>query len=150
MRRMKHILAVTALSSVVASGWLVPIAMGQDGSGTKQERPTMGKVTVEGTLIDTKCYAMNHANIGNDHQSPDGLVKKCAAKCAKDGIPVAVLEENGKVLILTAPAKALAPYMAQHVRVVGSVPFEGALLPDKVEVRSADGQWKEVEITTMM
>lgn len=150
MRKLKYALAITAITSMVAGGLLAPVARAQDGSSTKQQKPAVKKITVEGTLIDTKCYAMNHANVGNDHQSPDGVMKGCATKCAKDGIPVAVLQENGKVLILAVPAKAFAPYMAQHVRVVGMVPFEGAFIPDKVEVRSADGKWKQVEITTMM
>lgn len=148
MRKLKYALAITAISSLVVGGLFAPLARGQ--SGTKEQKPAAKKTTVEGILVDSKCYAMNHANVGNDHQSEMGVMKGCAAKCAKDGIPVAVLQENGKVLILTAPAKAFAPYMAQHVRVVGMVPFEGALVPDKVEVRSADGKWKQVEITTMM
>lgn len=150
MRKLKYALAITVITSVVAGGLLAPVAKAQDGSSTKVEKKAAKKTTVEGILVDSKCYAMNHANVGNDHQSPDGVMKGCAAKCAKDGIPVAVLQENGKVLILAAPAKAFATYMAQHVRVVGMVPFEGTLIPDKVEVRSADGKWKEVEIKTMM
>lgn len=150
MRKFKYAFAITAITSVVAAGLLVSAVRAQDGSSTKQQEPAVKKITVEGTLIDTKCYAMNHANVGNDHQSPDGLIKGCAAKCAKDGIPVGVLQKNGKVLVLAAPAKAFAPYMAQHVRVTGTPAFEGSIVPDKVEARSADGKWKEIEITTMM
>lgn len=44
---------------------------------------TAKPVTVEGTLIDTKCYSMNPANKGNDHETPSGKVEACAAACAK-------------------------------------------------------------------
>jgi len=142
MKKLKYALAVTAVTAAAAVGLF--------GSEKKTEIATAKKITVEGLLVDSKCFGMMRSNTGNDHQSPDGLMKGCAAKCAKDGIPVAVLQESGKVLILAAPAKAFAPYMAQHVRVTGTVPFEGTIIPDKVEAQSADGKWKEVEITTMM
>lgn len=138
MRELKNVLAITAIMGVVIGGLLGRDAKGQDGSSMKQE-----KTTAEGTLVDSKCYGMMRSNTGNDHQSPDGVMKGCAAKCAKDGIPVGVLQANGKVLILAAPAKAFAPYMANHVRVVGLVPFDGTIIPEKIEVRSADGKWKK-------
>ncbi len=137
MKRLKYMLALATITGLAIGGLLA--------SDTKDS-----KVAVEGTLVDSKCYGMMRSNTGNDHQSPDGLMKGCATKCAKDGIPVAVLQKNGKVLILAAPAAVFAPHMAKHVRVVGKVPFEGTIIPDKVEVLSEDGKWKEVKITTMM
>lgn len=135
------------LKSILATALMAGLAIG----GLSASEKTAKRVTVEGTLVDSKCYGMMHSNTGNDHQSQDGLMKGCAAKCAKDGIPVAVLQKNGKVLILSAPAKVFAPHMAKHVRVVGMVPFEGTLIPEKVEVQSTGGdKWEEVKITTMM
>ncbi len=137
MKILKHMLALAVVTG---------LAIG----GLRAAEKMVKQVTVEGTLVDSKCYGMMQSNTGNDHQSPDGVMKGCAAKCAKDGIPVAVLQKNGKVLILSAPAKVFAPHMAKHVRVVGMVPFEGTIIPEKVEVQSAGDKWEEVKITTMM
>lgn len=137
MKKLNYILATALMTGLAIGGLSASEMMGK-------------KLTAEGTLVDSKCYGMMRSNTGNDHQSPDGVMKGCAAKCAKDGIPVAVLQKNGKVLIISAPAKVFAPHMAKHVRVVGMVPFEGTIIPEKVEVQSAEGKWEEVKITTMM
>lgn len=149
MSKYPPLLATVALLGLMGSRSLVLEVSAQDGSSTKRATAAQ-QTTVEGTLVDSKCFGMMPSNKGNDHQSPAGLMKSCATKCAKDGIPVAVLQSNGKVLILAAPAKAFASHMAEHVRVVGKIPFEGTIIPEKVEVRSADGKWKEIEISTMM
>ncbi|MCI0534301.1 MAG: hypothetical protein L0Z50_03630 [Verrucomicrobiales bacterium] len=134
------------MNSILATALMAGLAIGGLGAAEMMGK----KVTVEGTLVDSKCYGMMHSNTGNDHQSADGVMKGCAAKCAKDGIPVAVLQKNGKVLILSAPAKLFSPHMAKDVRVVGMVPFEGTIIPEKVEVQSVGDKWEEVKITTMM
>lgn len=112
--------------------------------------PKVQPVTVTGVLVDTKCYSMNPANVGNDHDTPKGRVPSCAAACAKMGLPVGLRTANGQVIVLVAPSGAFADYMAKEARATGAKVYQGSLRPDKVEVRGADGQWKEISIATMM
>ena len=51
-----------------------------------------GPTTIEGTLVDTKCYFADAANKSNDH----GPVKGCGTMCAKAGSPVGILTSAGK------------------------------------------------------
>lgn len=107
-----------------------------------------GDKTIEGTLVDTKCYTMNPKNVGNDHMSPKGTLPNCASACAKMGIPVAILTADGKVYTLAVPAAQLADYMAKEARVTGAVKG-GVVVAEKIEVKEG-GSWKPVNIATMM
>ncbi len=121
------------------------------GQGKKKMKMKMKTVTVTGTLIDTKCYGMNHDNIGNDHITPKGKVPNCASACASMGIPVGVLiggKKGGDVVFLITPAGQLAKYMAKTARVTGQKAI-GGLIPMKIEVKE-NGKWKKVNIATMM
>jgi len=116
------------------------------------------EITVTGTLIDTKCYGMNHDNTENEHTVPmkDGSMGKmpnCATACAQMGIPVGLLEKgkkDGKVYIIVAPAGQLAEHAAKDARITGDLAYPGGILPKKIEVKNDDGTWEEVQIATMM
>lgn len=116
------------------------------------------KVTVTGTLIDTKCYGMNHDNMNNDHVVPMkdgklGTMANCATACAGMGIPAGLLEggkKDGQVYIIVTPSSALASHMAKEARVTGELAYPGGIIPDKVEVKNDAGKWEAVEIATMM
>jgi len=58
------------------------------------------KVTIEGELVDTKCYLGMGAK-GEDHQG-------CAVKCAESGIPLGVLEEDGQVHVVLTVTPEIA------------------------------------------
>ncbi len=117
------------------------------------------KITVEGTLVDTKCYGMASAMgkpemaIGNDHMvMKDGKMMKvpnCGTACASMGIPTGVVTEDGKTYIIITSATALKEHVSQHVRVTGEKAFEGGILAGKVEVK-VDGKWKDVTPGAMM
>lgn len=114
-------------------------------------------VTVTGTFIDTKCYGMNHDNHQNDHMVMKGdkmmKVPNCATACASMGIPAGLLEKgekDGKVHVIIAPAGTFAQHMAKEARITGTVVYEGAIMPEKVEVKNDQGKWETVEIATMM
>ncbi|MEX0820783.1 MAG: hypothetical protein WD021_01450 [Rhodothermales bacterium] len=119
---------------------------------------TSEAVTVTGKLIDTKCYGMNHMNVDNEHVVPmeDGTMGKlpnCATACAQMGIPVGILEggeADGQVYILVTPAPQLAEHAAKDARVVGDLAYPGGIIPTKLEVKNADGEWEEVHLATMM
>jgi len=99
--------------------------------------------TLEGTLVDGKCYMMNHANTGNDH----GTMKACGTMCLKGGSPAAVLTRDGQVHPIMAAAASFADIVGQTVRVTG--PVEGSsVMATKVEV-SRGGRWEEVKLLGM-
>ncbi len=120
--------------------------------GAAEKKMAMAKpITIEGTLIDTKCYSMSTTNKGNDHMTPEGTKPACAAACAKMGIPVGLLTAKGNVLVILAPAPAFKDHMAATARVTGTKAFGGAaIVPDKAEVKGADGNWTEVSTREMM
>jgi hypothetical protein len=74
---------------IIAGGLLLSI--GLTGSAFATEK------SVTGTLEDSFCYVSMGAH-GPDH-------KKCAAECAKKGIPVALVEKGSGNLYTLLPSK---------------------------------------------
>ncbi len=101
-------------------------------------------VTLEGTLVDSKCYLKDNSLTGNDH----GPVKGCGTMCLKGGTPGALLTKDKKFHAILAPSLVLAPYVGQTIRVSGSI-HNGAIAAEKVEVNK-DGKWEEVKLGVMM
>lgn len=110
----------------------------------------MGKAeTVQGTLVDSKCYSMApDKNAGNDHMTPQGTMKNCGTACANMGVPVNLLTAEGKVFTLAVPASAVANYVGQEARASGML-HQRTLVVQKLEVKEGTN-WKEVKIATMM
>ena len=75
------------------------------------------KATVTGEVIDSACYIKSGLK-GADHA-------KCAAGCAKAGIPLALLSDDGKVVWLASkedmetPNEMLTPFVAKRVTLEG-------------------------------
>ncbi len=102
------------------------------------------EVTLEGTLVDSKCYLKDNSLTGNDH----GPVKGCGTMCLKGGTPGALLTKDKKFHAILAPSIALADYVGQTVRVRGTI-HNGAILASKVEANK-NGKWEEVKLGVMM
>ncbi len=102
------------------------------------------EVTLEGTLVDSKCYLKDNSLTGNDH----GPVKGCGTMCLKGGTPGALLTKDKKFHAILAPSITLAPYVGQTIRVRGTL-HNGAIAANKVEV-SKNGKWEEVKLGVMM
>ena len=104
-------------------------------------------LVVIGTLVDTRCFALDKSNIGDDHIRPEGHVPACGTACAMQGIPVAVLEggvPTGKPWILVSyPSQIFAEYIASTVRVLGQFGSDGILVPINVDIETDDG-WAQV------
>lgn len=100
--------------------------------------------TLEGTLVDSKCYLKDNRLTGNDH----GPVKGCGTICLKAGTPGALLTKDNKFHAILASSIALAPYVGETIRVSGNI-HNGAIAADKVEVKK-DGKWEEVQLGAMM
>jgi hypothetical protein len=76
------------------------------------------KATVTGEVIDSACYVKSGAH-GAEHA-------KCAAACAKNGIPLALLTDDGKVVMVASSKDAesgnslLMDHVAKKVTVEGT------------------------------
>ena len=101
-------------------------------------------VTLEGTLVDSKCYLMDTKFAGNDH----GTVKHCGTLCLKGGTPGALLTNDKKFYPILAPSLVLAPYVGQTIRVTGTI-VSGAISADKVEINK-NGKWQALDLGPMM
>ena len=99
-----------------------------------------GPTTIEGTLVDTKCYFADAANKSNDH----GPVKGCGTMCAKAGSPVGILTAAGKHYPLVVPSPAVAEHVGQTVRATGTV-REGSFVPTKLEMKKGNN-WQEIKL----
>lgn len=150
-------LLVLAVAAVFGVGIWATLAIAGD-----QDKGMMGQKTVEGTLVDAKCYLMAagmnkpEMNFGNDHmvKGHDGNMMKmpsCATACANMGIPAAIVEggkPGGKTYIIIAPASTFAEHMAKNARITGTLTDAG-IIAMKAEVNDG-GKWKEVAIAGMM
>ena len=81
--------------------------------------------TISGRLVDQTCYTQNKANTGVDHKMPEDT-PGCAISCAKMGLPVALLTDDGKVYTVTGDLAAnnnakLVPHMSHKVELTGDV-----------------------------
>lgn len=95
------------------------------------------KKTVEGELIDTYCYSTGGAK-GEGHAT-------CGSKCAKSGIPVAVLVD-GKAWTLATNPKPLADDVGKTVKVTGTANSDAmTFVPDTVQVKDGEN-WKDVKL----
>ena len=134
-------LAVMAATTVVA----------QDKKG--EEEMMMKPETVQGTIVDMKCYSMMAENIGDDHMTPKGKMPACATACAKMGIPVGILvsgKDSDDLLVIITPSSALSDHMAKQAKITGTKALSGhGIIPDKIMVKSGN-KWEEVKIATMM
>lgn len=97
------------------------------------------KKTYEGTIVDVKCYTLDHKNIGDKHGDMDG----CGKACLGNGLPAGLVE--GKHLyVLAADPKSLADHVGQKAKVEGDVK-DNILIPSSTfKITGADG--KEVEV----
>lgn len=101
------------------------------------------QTTYEGTLVDSKCY-LGMGEADNDH----GPMAACGTMCLKGGTPAAILTRDKQFHALIAPSTALAEYVGQQIRVVGSL-HNGAILAKSVQVNKG-GRWEEVKLGAMM
>ena len=88
--------------------------------------------TITGRLIDQTCYKANKANTGLDHKMPEDT-PGCAVTCAKMGLPVALLTDDGKVYTVTGDLAGsnnakLVPHMSHKVELTGDVTQKGGTL----------------------
>ncbi len=110
-----------------------------------QEKAAAKSETIDGTLVDLKCYAAG-GFMTNDH----GSMKGCGTACAKGGNPVALVDANKKVHFLGVSALDYASYVGQELRFTGKHgKFADVFMPEKLEVKE-DGKWVEKKLPKAM
>jgi hypothetical protein len=80
--------------------------------------------TLTGKLVDLACYSLNKAETGNAHRGGSAII--CAQGCAREGFPVGLLTDSGKVYEVRGGLAAnlnakLAPHMAHTVTITGQI-----------------------------
>src|SRR5438270_13642985 len=75
-------------------------------------------VSITGTVVDTGCY-VSHDSKGEAHV-------KCAEACAKNGVPLAILDEHGMLFMPIAVEHKdqntkLMPFIEKRVKVTGTI-----------------------------
>jgi hypothetical protein len=103
---------------------LLPLCAILFSFGVAAQDSKLHPVTITGRVIDTGCY-MVHDGVGPEHE-------KCARVCAKKGIPLAIVDADGKVwLPLGAdhknPNLQLMPFVEKKVKVTGTAVDRGGL-----------------------
>jgi hypothetical protein len=81
-------------------------------------------ITISGTVVDTGCY-VSHDSKGEAHA-------KCAAACAKNGVPLAILDDHGTLYMPIAVEHKdqntkLMPFIEKRVKVTGTELQKGGL-----------------------
>jgi hypothetical protein len=81
-------------------------------------------VAFKGMVVDTGCY-FAHEGMEKGHAA-------CAAMCAKNGIPLAVVDESGKLYMVVAndhknPNTRLMPFVEKKVKVTGTLVEKGGM-----------------------
>ena len=80
--------------------------------------------TIKGHVVDQMCYLKDKANnAGKDHKMPAD-VKGCAADCAKKGMPLGLLTDDGKLYQIAGGLAAdnnakLVPHISHTVEITG-------------------------------
>jgi 3-dehydroquinate synthetase len=88
------------------------------------DEPHGKAVSVTGMVVDTGCY-LSHNSKGAEHVA-------CATMCAKAGVPLAILDDKGKLFTVVAadhknPNTKLMPFIEKRVKVDGTLIEKGGL-----------------------
>lgn len=83
--------------------------------------------TIKGRLVDLFCYNKDKANTANAHKGEDAT---CAEDCAKEGQPVGLLTDDGRVYQVTGALAAkknaqLVPHMSHIMELTGDTSEKG-------------------------
>lgn len=114
----------------------VPLA----GSAIAGEEDAMKAGVFRGELVDSRCYLMMGKR-GPEHQ-------KCAVACAKDGLPIGLVDAKGNYHTLVIQAGQIAESSGLQAEVEGALKGN-SIVPTKIKVQK-DGAWTEVKMPAQM
>src|ERR1041384_5252396 len=108
---------MTKTTMLVLSFLLIAMAMAHDEHHGKA-------ITIDGTVVDTGCY-VSHDSKGESHA-------KCASACAKNGVPLAILDDQGTLYMPIAvdhkdQNAKLMSFIEKRVKVTGTELQKGGL-----------------------
>lgn len=108
------------MKKLLFSALTIAVVMAFAHEGHEHGKP----VTVTGEVVDTGCY-VSHDGKGAGHAA-------CAETCAKNGIPLAILDDAGKLYLPLGldhknPNTRLMPFVAKRVKITGSEFDKGGL-----------------------
>lgn len=84
-------------------------------------RPALGGAdTVSGEVVDLSCY------LSHPHTATGASHRKCAETCAKKGLPMGILQEDGTVLLLLEDHANPKAYSEAIGKAAETVTVEGA------------------------
>lgn len=94
------------------------------GSLFAHDEPKGKPISMTGTVVDTGCY-MAHGAKGADHVA-------CATKCAKNGVPLAIVDDSGKLYMPIAAEHTnqnlkLMPFVEKKVKIDGTLIEKGGM-----------------------
>ena len=92
------------------------------------------KVTLEGELVDIRCYSAMGAK-GEEHEM-------CANACAKAGDPVGILTKDGKLYTFGAISSGFDGVMSKMAKVEGTL-YGNVMIPTKVMVDGKEHKLKK-------
>jgi hypothetical protein len=95
---------------------IVALAAPQSSGITAQ-----GKTELRGRIVCRTCYSENKANTGIEHEGVpwernDDMPEYCARVCARKGLPVAIVTEDGKMYTITGALAAVGEVRDQYGR----------------------------------
>jgi hypothetical protein len=109
----------SSLARFLFAVWLPGTAILVASQGGRRE------ANITGEVVDTACY-LGHETKGAGHA-------KCAALCARAGVPLAILESKSGLLYLPVsldhknPNEKLLPFVEKRVKVTGVVLEKGGM-----------------------
>lgn len=130
---MRKVLASVFVALMVTVFMSATGAQAQCG-GCGGEKMAAKKVTLEGELVDIRCYSAMGAH-GEDHEM-------CANACAKAGDPVGILTKDGKLYTIGAIAAGFDGVMSKMAKVEGTL-YGNVLIPKKVTVNGKEHKLKK-------
>lgn len=98
---------------IILGGVALALAM-----GLTTVPPVCAAETFTGEVVDLACYLHDPSMKGNGH-------KKCAETCAKKGIPMGLLTEDGKTYVLLENHDSPKPYADALSRAAQTITIEG-------------------------
>ncbi|MCI0410434.1 MAG: hypothetical protein L0191_18050 [Acidobacteria bacterium] len=123
------LMILLALTVVIPAGSATPGAEGAAKAGV-----------FKGELVDSRCYLMMGKK-GPEHQ-------KCAVACAKDGLPLGLVDAKGNYYTLVIQASQVAESSGLQAEVEGTLKGN-SIVPTKIKIQK-DGAWTEVKMPEQM
>ena len=134
---MKRGIAVSGMLALVALAFVLVSSLAVAAEKAEMKMKTD---VVKGELVDSRCY------LGQGKRGPDHT--KCAIACAKDGLPLGIVDAKGKYYTLVIQSSQIADVAGLDAEVEGMLKGD-SIIPTKMKVNKG-GTWTEVKLPEQM